>query len=92
MPEYFAERYEPGATRAQIEAENVRLAEAAGGLRAEGHQIEFLGSTFVPGDEASLAWFRSSSPKLVETAHRRALVGLERVVEALSVPGPGAQL
>lgn len=90
--EYFAERYEPGATRSQVEADNVRLAKAAGDLRAEGHRIEFLGSTFVPGDEASLTWFRSSSPELVETVHRRAGVELERVVKALPVPIPGGSL
>ena len=87
MPEYLAERYEPGAARDQIEADAAKLA-AAAALLAEGHPIEFLGSTFVPGDEASLSRFRSGSAELVEAAHRRAAVPLERVVEALSLGGP----
>jgi hypothetical protein len=86
MLEYLAERYEPGATRQQVEADAARLAAATGKLRAEGHLIEFLGSTFVPGDEASLSRFASSSAELVEAAHRLASVPVERVVEALSLP------
>jgi len=85
MHEYLAERYEPGATREQVEADAARLAAAAGKLQAEGHLIEFLGSTFMPGDEACLSQFASSSAELVEAAHRLASVPVERVVEALSL-------
>ena len=85
MHEYLAERYEPGATSAQVAADASRLATATGKLQAEGHLIEFLGSTFVPGDDATLSRFTSSSAELVETAHRLASVPVERVVEALSL-------
>jgi hypothetical protein len=87
VPEYLAERYEPGVTRERIEADAARLALASRELRAEGHAIEFLGSTFVPGDEASLSRFTSSSADLVETVHRRASVPVERVVEGFAVAG-----
>ena len=85
MLEYLAERYEPGVTREQVEADASRLATAAGQLQAEGHLIEFLGSAFVPGDEACLSRFASSSAELVGTAHRLASVPVERIVEALSL-------
>jgi len=49
MHEYLAERYEPGVTREQVEADASRLAAAAAKLQAKGHVIEFLGSTFVQG-------------------------------------------
>jgi hypothetical protein len=84
--EFLAERYEPGATREQVEADAVRLAAAADKLQAEGRPIEFLGTTFVPGDEACFSRFASSSADLVEAAHRLASVPVERVVEALSLP------
>ena len=90
MLEYLAERYEPGATGDQIRADAARLAAAARKLRAEGHVIEFLGSTFVPGDEATLSRFASTSAELVETAHRLASVPVERVVETLSLPETAA--
>jgi hypothetical protein len=86
MPEYIAERYEPGTTCEHVEADASRLAAAAEMLHAEGHLIEFLGSTFVPGDEATLSRFASSSAELVETAHQLASVPVERVVQALSLP------
>jgi len=90
MFEYLTERYEPGVTGDQIGADADRLAAAVRKLRAEGHSIEFLGSTFVPGDEATLSRFASSSAELVETAHRIASVPVERVVEALSLPREAA--
>lgn len=86
MFEYLAERYDPGATGEQIEADAARLAAAVRKLRSDGHRIEFLGSTFVPSDEATLSRFASSSAELVETAHRLASVPVERVVEAMSLP------
>src|SRR6267143_5825395 len=85
MHEYLAERYEPGTTREQVEADAARLAAAAGTLQAEGHLIEFLGSTFMPGDDACLSRFTSSSAELVEAAHRLASVPVERIAEALSL-------
>jgi hypothetical protein len=90
MIEYLAERYEPGTTGKQVGADAARLATAVRQLRAEGHLIEFLGSTFVPGDEATLSRFASSSAELVQTAHRLASVPVERVVEALSLPREAA--
>ena len=86
MLEYLAERYDPGATGDRIGADAVRLAAAARELRAEGHLIEFLGSTFMPGDEATLSRFASNSADLVERAHELASVPVERVVEAVSLP------
>jgi hypothetical protein len=85
MPEYLAERYDPGATGDQIAVDAGRLAAAAGQLRSEGNPIEFLGSIFVPGDEATLSRSTSTSAELVETAHRLARVPVERIVQARSV-------
>jgi hypothetical protein len=86
MLEYLAERYEPGATSERIEADAARLGALTDKLQAEGYRIEFLGSMFVPGDEATLSRFASSCAELVEGAHRLAAVPVERVVEALSLP------
>jgi hypothetical protein len=88
--EYLAERYDPGATDDLIGTDAAKLATAARKLRADGHQIEFLGSTFVPGDEATLSRFTSSSEELVETAHRLASVPVERIVQAMSLPREAA--
>ena len=86
MFEYLAERYDPGATDDLIGADAAKLAAAVRKLRAQGHEIEFFGSTFVPDDEATLSRFASASAELVETAHRLAAVPVERVVQAMSLP------
>jgi hypothetical protein len=85
--EFLAERYESGVTREKIKADAVGLAAAVDQLRAEGHEIEFIGSTFFPGDEACLSRFMSSSADLVAAAHRRASVAFERVVEGVDISG-----
>ena len=82
MLEYLAERYEPGATRERVEADAAKLAAAADRLRADGHLIEFLGSTFMPTDEGVFSRFASVSEELVALAHERAAVPFERIVEA----------
>jgi hypothetical protein len=89
MFEYLAERYHAGVTDEQIEADAARLDAAVRRLRADGHLIEFLGSTFVPGDDATLSRFASTAVELVETAHRLASVPVERIVRAVSLPAKG---
>lgn len=85
MLEYLAERYDPGTSGDQIALDAGRLAAAARQLRSDGNPIEFLGSIFVPGDEATLSRFASTSAELVETAHRLASVPVERIVQAESL-------
>jgi hypothetical protein len=85
MHEYLAERYDPGTRGDQIALDAGRLAAAVRQLRSEGNTIEFLGSIFMPGDEATLSRFSSTSAELVKTAHRLASVPVERIVLAQSV-------
>ena len=86
MFEYLAERYHAGVTDEQIGTDAARLVAAVRKLRTDGHLIEFLGSTFVPGDDATLSRFASTSVELVESAHRLAEVPVERIVRAISLP------
>jgi len=85
MPEYLAERYEPGLAADGLRADARRLAEATAALRRDGARIEFLGLTFLPGDEGVFARFISSSEELVARAHQRAAIPYERIVEAQPV-------
>ena len=84
--QYVAERYEPGLTTEQARRAAGLLTHAARSLTREGTDVAFLGSTFVPDDEAVFSAFETSSAELVEAAHRLASVPVDRVVEALSLP------
>lgn len=88
MPEYLAERYEPGTTAEQSGVEAARLAAAVRAMRRAGQSIDFLGVTFVPRDEASLAHFLGDSVDVVAAAHDRAGIRVDRIVEVLSVALP----
>jgi hypothetical protein len=81
MPEFLAERYQPGIEAESLRADAHRLAAAVAAMRREGASIEFLDLTFVPTDEGAFARFASSSEALVAIAHERAAVPVERIVE-----------
>jgi hypothetical protein len=83
MPEYLVERYEPGIAAESLRADARRLAAAVSAMRAEGEPIEFLGVTFLPGDEGVFSRFTSDSEGLVAVAHERASIPFERIVEAV---------
>jgi hypothetical protein len=85
MPQYIAERYEPGIAASKLQEDARRLADAVSTMRAEGAAIELLGLTFVPGDEGAFSRFECPSVELVVEAHKRAAVPFERIVEALPV-------
>jgi hypothetical protein len=86
MPEYLAERYQTGTTLERARAEAEQLTAAALELAREGERLSFLGSTYVPADEAIFSWFQSSSEQPVIAVHERAGVAYERIVEAIGVP------
>ena len=87
MPEFLAERYEPGATAEALSADVVRLTEAVAAMREEGAAIEFLGASFLPVDEGMFAHFASASEQLVADAHTRAAIPYARIVETRQLQG-----
>jgi hypothetical protein len=85
MPEYLAERYEPGIAAHKLRDDARRLAQVVTAMREEGESIELLGLTYLPSDEGAFSRFRSPSEALVAEAHKRGGVPFERIVEVLPV-------
>ena len=85
MPSYLVECYVPNSRSRELPETAARAREAAQILTAEGAQVRYLRSTFVPSDELCLHLFEADSADRVSEASKRAGIEPERVVEAVTV-------
>jgi len=79
--EYLVERYLPGVSASQIDDVSRRLAAAASELYADGVDVRYINSTFIPEEESCLCRFEARNASDVRRACERAGVELARVVE-----------
>ena len=77
---YVVERYVPGVSRAELERQLERLKHVT-----RGTQVDYLGSTIVPDDEACFCHFDGPSEEAVAEAYRRAGVPFDRIVAAVAI-------
>jgi hypothetical protein len=83
---FMVERYLPGAKPELLDRDVRLLAAAADGTR-------YLGSTFVPEEEACFSWFEAESVDAVRSACERAGIDPARIVETRELPnGPHLDL
>lgn len=73
MPTYLVERYLPGRDRAWLEAAIARL-------RRQRRRAAYLGSTYVPADDACLCRFEAATVDDVRDANEIAGVPFARIV------------
>ena len=90
MKKYLVERYLPGITQRQLDEASERLASAASGLAAEGVEVRYVGSTFVPREESCFCRFEGDSADAVRRACEQADVMFARIVEARDL-SPGRE-
>jgi Protein of unknown function (DUF4242) len=81
VTEYMVERYLPGTTPGQLDEASARLAAASEELAANGVQVQYLGSTFVPDEESCFVRFESACADDVRRACERAGVSYARILE-----------
>jgi Protein of unknown function (DUF4242) len=86
VKKYLVERYLPGATDGQLDEAGERLAAAAGRLAAEGVDVRYVGSTFVPEEESCFCRFESAGREEVERACEQAGLQFARIVETREFP------
>lgn len=77
---YVVERYLPGVPRAELERQLERIAQLT-----RGTQVEYLGSTIVPDDEACFCQFDGPSADAVAEANRRAGLRFDRIVAGVAL-------
>ena len=86
MAQFMVERYVPGATEDELEAARERLAAATNGLAADGVDVRYLGSTFVPEEESCFCRFEGGSADGVRQACEQAGVAFARIHETRDFP------
>jgi hypothetical protein len=82
MTKYLVERYLPGMTPEQLVAAAGSAKHTTEAMRREGTPVQYLRSTFIPGEEKCFCLFEGPSAEVVRTANDRAELPYERIVEA----------
>jgi hypothetical protein len=77
MPTYLVERYLPGHDRAWLEAALARLPDGGG--------VTYLGSLYVPTDEACLCRFQADDAQCVQDANVLANLPFARIVAVIEL-------
>ena len=84
---FLVERYRPGLTIEGLRAGEAAIRRACLEVTREGHPVRYLGSTFVPDEEAVLAVFEAEAVAWVEEADRRAGQRHDRVASVVDRRG-----
>ena len=82
MPIYMVERVLPGVKMDQLAEAQKRAIQAGKELTAEGKNVKYIRSMFVPTESRCMCLFEASDPELVREANERAQVPFTRIVAA----------
>jgi hypothetical protein len=85
MPVYMVERDLPGIKMEQLAAAQKRAIEAGKELTAQGKEVRYIRSTFVPGQNKCMCLFEAPNPENVKEANERAQIPFTRIVEAMDL-------
>lgn len=82
MPVYMVERDLPGVTMEQLAAAQKKAIEMGKELSAQGKQVRYIRSTFVPGENKCMCLFEAPNPEHVREANERGNIPFTRIVAA----------
>ena len=82
MPVFMVERDLPGITPEELAAAQKRAIQMGKELTAQGRQVRYIRSTFVPGESKCMCLFEAPGPENVREANERAQIPFTRIVEA----------
>ena len=82
MATYLVERDLPGVTMEQLAAAQKRAIQVGKDLTAQGREVRYIRSTFVPGEQKCMCLFEAPNPEHVREANERAEIPFTRIVAA----------
>lgn len=85
MPVFMVERDLPGIKMEQLAAAQKAAIEAGKELTAEGKQVRYIRSTFVPGDSKCMCLFEAPNSENVREANERAKIPFTKIVPAMDL-------
>jgi len=81
----MVERDLPGVKMEQLAAAQKRAIKAGKELTAQGKEVRYIRSTFVPGQNKCMCLFEAPNPENVKEANERAQIPFTRIVEAVDL-------
>lgn len=85
MAVYMVERELKGITMDQLGAAQKAAIETGKKLTAEGKNVRYIRSTFVPGEARCMCLFEADNPQAVKELNETAKIPYSRIVEALDL-------
>jgi hypothetical protein len=85
MAVYMVERDLPGVTIEQLGAAQKAAIQTGKEFTAEGKDVRYIRSIFVPGESKCMCLFEASSPDLVREVNEAAQIPFTRIKEALDL-------
>jgi hypothetical protein len=79
---YLVERDMPGVTLEQLAAAQKRAIQVGMDLTAQGREVRYIRSTFVPGEQKCMCLFEAPNPENVREANELAEIPFTRIVPA----------
>ena len=87
----MVERYVPGLSPEWLLAATARARSVSSAMTAEGTPVRYLGSTFIPEEDACFCQFEGASKKAVEEANQRAEFPFARILAAVRISAEEAR-
>jgi muconolactone delta-isomerase len=85
MPVFMVERDLPGVKMDQLAEAQKRAIQAGKELTAQGKDVKYIRSMFVPGESRCMCLFEAPNPENVREANERAQVPFTRIVPAMDL-------
>lgn len=85
MPTYMVDRELQGIEIEQLAAAQKAAIETSKEFTAEGKNVRYIRSTYVPNESHCMCLFEADNPELVKEVNERANIPYKRIVEALDL-------
>jgi hypothetical protein len=85
MAVYMVERDLPGISNDQLAAAQRAAIDTGRQMTAEGKNVRYIRTTFVPGEAKCMCLFEADNPELVKEVNETAQIPFTRIVEAMDL-------
>ena len=85
MAVYMVDRDLPGIEMEQLAAAQKAAIETSNRFKADGKDVRYIRTTFVPGEAHCMCLFEAANPELVKEVNEAAGIPFTRIVEALDL-------
>ncbi len=85
MPVYMVDRDLPGIQMEQLAAAQKAAIDLSQKMTAQGKNVRYIRSAFVPGEAHCMCFFEAANPDVVKELNETAKIPFKRIVEAMDL-------